>query len=392
MRPGKGIYGGFGVNDTHGGDIWGASREAGVAPERIIDFSANINPLGLSPFAREAIGDALGLVGAYPDPCQGPLREALSAYHGLSPSSILPANGSTELIYLIPGVFAPKRALIVGPAFSEYALSLSSLGCRVDTFLTSEKESFKLNPASLAARLKAGYDLVYVANPSSPTGALMERDRILELYRLSRRQGGVLVVDEAFMDFTEKDSVKNEARALEGLLVLRSMTKFFSMAGLRLGYLVANEEAIKRFSRVIPPWSVNTLAIVAGAATLKDASYMEKTLGWFKEESGYMTRELGRFSALKVFPSAANFFLVKLITDTLTGASLKKALMERSILIREFGGVEGLGERFLRVALLKRKENEVLLGELSSVLSGVSKGVNKLDRVNLPCYKEQVPR
>jgi threonine-phosphate decarboxylase len=372
------------VKDTHGGDIWSASRRTGVLPHKIIDFSANINPLGLSPMAREAVKEALGLVGAYPDPEAGLLKEALAAYHGLSQNRILPANGSTELIYLVPRVFAPKRALVVEPAFSEYRASLVSSGCRVESFLTVEDESFTINGERLASMLKEGYDLLYIANPSSPTGALIEKSLIVWLAGECRKHGTVLVVDEAFSDFNDQESIKKEAQELRGVLLLRSMTKFFSMAGLRLGYLVAEEDLIKRFKRVIPPWSVNTLAIAAGASTFRDVSYMERTFSWFREEKAFMFRELGKFHALKVFPSSANFFLVKLLTDAITGSYLKEILISRGILIRELSAIRGLGERFFRVALLTRRHNELLLDALSSVLSNVKNSVNRLDRVYIP--------
>jgi threonine-phosphate decarboxylase len=368
------------VKDTHGGDIWSASRRTGVLPHKIIDFSANINPLGLSPMAREAVKEALGLIGAYPDPEARLLKEALAAYHGLSKNRILTANGSTELIYLIPRVFAPERALVVEPSFSEYRASLVSSGCRVESFLTVEDESFTLNGERLALRLKKGYDLLYIANPSSPTGALIEKSLLVWLAGECRKYGTVLMVDEAFADFTDQESIKKEAPELRGVIVLRSMTKFFSMAGLRLGYLVAEKDLIKRFTRVIPPWSVNTLAIAAGASTLRDTSYMERTLNWFEDEKAFMFRELGKFRSLKVFPSSANFFLVKLLTEAITGSYLKDILIGRGILIRELSAVRGLGDRFFRVALLTRKHNELLLDALSSVLSNVKNSVNHLDR------------
>jgi threonine-phosphate decarboxylase len=369
------------MKDKHGGDIWSVSRRAGVLPTEIIDFSANINPLGLSPMAVEAVKQALGLVGAYPDPEAAELREALGAHHGLPKTRILPANGSTELIYLIPGVFKPKRALVVEPAFSEYRTSLASSGCRVEAFLTMEEESFKLNVERLALRLKEGYDLVYIANPSNPAGALIEKASLVELAGLCRRYGTVVVLDEAFADFTERESMKKEASEFPNVLVLRSMTKFFSMAGLRLGYLVANEEMIKRFTGVIAPWSVNTLAIAAGASTLGDASYIARTFKWFKEEKEYMFRELGKIRGLKVFPSSANFFLVKIVTDAPGSSSLKQTLIGKGILIRELGAVRGLGERFFRIALLTRRDNEHLLKALSSV----PLSVNDLDTTHISC-------
>lgn len=370
------------MKDTHGGDIWKASRLTGLPPRKIIDFSANINPLGLSPLAARAMGEALELVGAYPDPEAGVLIQALSDHHGVSRDRILPANGSTELIYLIPGVVRPKSALIVAPAFSEYRMSLESSGCKVDTFLTKEEDSFTLETERLALKLKKGYDILYLANPSNPAGALVDKALLIELAGRCRRHGTLMVVDEAFSDFTERQSIKKEAAEFEGVIVLRSMTKFFSLAGLRLGCMVAEKGLIKRFKDHLQPWAVNTLAIAAGAASLKDTAYMESTFRWFREEKKYMRSELGKLPALKPFPSSANFFLVKLLTDALTGPSLKEVLLEKGVLIRDLSRVRGLDERFFRIALLKRGENEALLDALRSALSGIK----SLDSKVVPCY------
>ncbi len=369
------------MKDTHGGDIWQASTLTGIPPGDIIDFSANINPLGPSPMATEALKEALGMVGAYPEPGAGALKEALSDYHHIHPDRILPANGSTELIYLIPRVLAPKTALVVEPAFSEYVNSLVPLGCRVDEFLTGEEDSFALDTERLATKLKNGYDVFYLANPSNPAGSLVDKEPLLHLARKCREHGTVLVVDEAFADFTEGQSIKKEAAELGSIVVLRSMTKFFSLAGLRLGYMVASEGLIKRFTEHIQPWAVNTLAMVAGEATLRDMAYMERTLRWFGEEKKRTAAELAAIPALKLFPSKANFFLLKLLTDAFTGALLKKVLLERGILIRELSSVRGLGKRFFRVALLKRRDNETLVETLRSLLLGMK----SLDRADISC-------
>lgn len=358
----------------HGGDIWNVSREMGLNTDRIRDFSANINPLGPSRAAMEAVKGALGYVGAYPEPEARRFKEALSAYHGLPLGCLLPANGSTELIYLIPRVLAASRALIVEPAFGEYRRALESAGCRVDTFQSLEADGFSIAIESLTDRLKAGYDIVYLANPSNPAGVLTPKEMVVELARECAALGIVIIVDEAFVDFNEAHSVKQAAVGMENVVVLRSMTKFFSLAGLRLGYLIAGEAMVERLARAMAPWSVNTFASIAGCAALEDARHMESTLEWFVREREFMYESLSKVGSIKTFPSAANFFLAKLLTDSVKAATLKEALLDRAILIREVSEMRGLGENFFRVAIRERADNEVLIGAIEEVLEGAVRG------------------
>ncbi|MEE9613764.1 MAG: threonine-phosphate decarboxylase CobD, partial [Thermodesulfobacteriota bacterium] len=322
------------MKETHGGDIWAAARRAGKSPEEIIDFSASISPLGLSPRAAGAVREALALSGAYPDPDVRELRHALADHHGISPEELLPANGSTELIYLVPSVFRPKKALIVEPAFSEYRYALELGGVSVDEFQCREEDSFLPDIEGLFKRLEGRYDLLYIGNPANPTGALMEKELLLKVVDECGKHGTVVIVDEAFADFSEEDSVKASVGEFENLVVLRSMTKFFSMAGLRLGYLVAPPAVVERFRSFLPPWSVNTLAQAAGVATLGDTEHMEEIKRWFASEREYMPGRLGKFAELEVFPSAANFFMIKSSWDGVAGGHVKDALGERGILVR----------------------------------------------------------
>ncbi|MFQ5737188.1 MAG: threonine-phosphate decarboxylase CobD [Thermodesulfobacteriota bacterium] len=356
------------MKDVHGGDIWGASKEASKSPGEILDFSASINPLGLPPAAASAIKRSLGLVPPYPEPAATSLAGALASFHGVAPDELLAANGSTQLIHLIPEVLRPERALIVEPAFSEYRSALERAGCRADGLVLKEPD-FSLDMKRLASRLRKGYGVVYIANPANPTGALIGKEALLEAARLCSSVGATLVVDEAFADFVERESVKREAARAGNLIVLRSMTKFYAMAGLRLGFMVSDARTVASFSRAMPPWSVNTLAASASAAALKDTSYLKATSRWFASERAFLFDGLKGIPGLVPFPSEANFFLVKLPAKTLTAPELKAALLPRGILIRDLAAFRGLGPRYFRVSVRKRRDNEVLLSALGSVLT-----------------------
>lgn len=356
------------MRDIHGGNIWGASVASSIPPEEILDFSASINPFGAPDGVRAAIERVLkkGLASPYPDPESSALRSALAGFHGVRAPEVLPGNGSTEFIYLIPGVYRPKKALIAEPAFSEYRRALEGFGCGVESLVLREKDGFAFDPGRFADKVKKGFDLVVLANPANPTGALMEKAEVLEAAKICGKAGAALVVDEAFADFAEAGSIKRECTAMRHVVVLRSMTKFFSMAGLRLGFIVAHASTVKRFSSFIPPWSVNTLASVAGAAALEDSGYIARTLRWAARERGALFKGLSSIGALKPYPGAANFLMAK-ITAPLTATELKARLFGDRILIRDLSAFRGLGNRHFRVAVRKGRENSLLMDALRRV-------------------------
>jgi len=252
------------MNKTHGGNIWKIAKENGLRPEDIIDFSASINPLGPSPRAIDAIKSAAALLGHYPEPQADSMKSELAFFHKLPEENILAGNGSTQFIYLIPQVLKPKAALLIEPAFSEYRNSLIANHCTVDEIILREEDDFCLARDRLFDVLKKGYDILYLGNPANPTGVVADKKTVIEIATACKRYGTILIVDEAFIHFVEEDSVKQEAVLFDNLIVLRSMTKFFAMPGLRLGYTIAHKNIIKQFEKFVPPWSVNTLAIVAG--------------------------------------------------------------------------------------------------------------------------------
>lgn len=351
---------------THGGNIWEAAKRLGIAPLRITDFSASINPFGPSRKALMALRSSLSLIPPYPDPDSQGLKRALCARHAVPEAAILPANGSTELIHLIPRVFRPKKALIVGPAFSEYRSALELAGAKVAEFVLDWRDSFRLDEKRLSRRVE-GFDMVFVGNPSNPAGSGLSREEVLSVAALCGKKGAILVVDEAFADFAEDASIIKDAPSLKNVIALRSMTKFYSMAGLRLGFAVASVPAIEKMREHIPPWSVNTLASVVARASLTDERYIERTSKWAVAEREFLSSSLERLRRLRVFPSRANFIMALIEGGALDAVGLKKRLIKKGLLIRDLEDFSGLGKAFFRVSLKKRGENAALLRELSAI-------------------------
>jgi len=350
----------------HGGNVFAVARSLGMPPEQIVDFSASINPLGMAPGVRAALAGSLDKLLHYPDKGAAELKERLAAYHGVDACEIAVANGSTELIHLAPRLVGGGRGLIVAPAFAEYASALTRSGWQIDYLTLQSGDGFALPLPALREKLAEGYDLLFICNPGNPTGALIPKDDIERVIDLCHESGTFLVLDEAFIDFCEAESAKGVVRQSRRAVLLRSMTKFFAIPGLRLGYAIGAPETIDAIASLQDPWSVNTAAQVAGIASLKDALYCERTRDYVEKERERLAGGLARFPGLRVFPSRANYILVQLGNGS-TAGELRLQLMKKGILIRDCGNFEGLDGSFFRVAVRLREENDLLLEHLRGI-------------------------
>jgi threonine-phosphate decarboxylase len=348
----------------HGGDVYHLVRTLGVALSDLLDFSANINPLGFPPGLAGAVQEALGEIVHYPDRRVLALRRDLAAYHGLAPENLLVGNGSTELIYLAARALRPSRGLIVTPAFSEYEQALHAARVPVNFYPTDEAHNFTLDRIP---EIKAG-DLVFLAQPASPSGALLAPELLLAVAEGLTAAGAYLLLDEAFVDFVEEASFKAHLSRFPRLMLLRSFTKFFGIPGVRLGYLLGAPELVARLTGEQEPWSVNTLAQVLGRACLADAEYMAATRALVAAEREFLFRRLAALPGLKPFPSAVNYLLVKLTRPGAGAANLRLRMLARGIVIRDASNFRGLDQRFFRLAVRRRDENVRLLEALKECL------------------------
>lgn len=352
----------------HGGTIFAVARQLGVEPETLLDFSASINPLGPAPSVRAATAAAFDQASHYPDSGAAELRRALAAYHAIPEERLVVANGSTELIHLLPRLqrFRGKRALLLAPTFSEYGHALELCGWHFDYLPLTAASGFALDLARVGQALAGNYDLLFLCNPGNPTGRLYPREEIGALLALCRAAGTFFALDEAFMDFCEEESAKT-LLAGEEALILRSMTKFFGFPGLRLGYAIGAAEVVAELERLRPPWSVGVLSQAAGLAALADQDHGERTRRLVTVERGWLAEGLQRLEGLQVYSGAANYLLVE-ITAGLTAAELQKRLLPQGILIRDCSNFTGLDGSFFRVAVRSRVENETLLQAIAGAL------------------------
>ena len=348
----------------HGGDVYHLARTLGVELADLLDFSANINPLGFPPGLTGAVQEALREIVHYPDRNCLKLRTALAAHHRLAPEEILVGNGSTELIYLAARALKPQRGLIITPAFSEYEHALDLAGVPVAFHPTAESHHFTLQEVP---ELQAG-DLVFLANPASPSGVLLDLELFSRVAARVEAAEAYLLLDEAFVDFVETASLKHHLGRFPRLMILRSFTKFFGIPGMRLGFLLGTPELVARLSEAQEPWSVNTMAQAMGVACLADQEYMSRTRSLIARELEFLLPRLAALPGLSPFPSAVNYLLVKLTRPGMTAAVLRERLLAHRIVIRDASNFQGLDERFFRLAVRSREENERLLAALSQCL------------------------
>ena len=351
----------------HGGNIFDIARQLDTDPSTITDFSASINPLGISPRVRTAVICALDSLVHYPDNSHRELKQSLAGYHGLSPANICVANGSTEIIYHLPAMLPGKRALVISPSFNEYVRSLAQQHWEVRHFILKPESNFAIDLAALKQALSEGYDALYLCNPGNPNGTLYTLRIIEQVYSLCISTGTFLVLDEAFMDFCEDFSAKHFIVKGDNGIVLRSMTKFFGIPGLRLGYALSSSTLAERLDDMGGPWSVNTMAQAAGVAALQDAEHNHQTVEYIRRERRAFFDRLAEFGQLRVYPSSANFLLAE-ITEGLTALELRDRLMHQRLLIRDCSNFMGLSPRFFRVAVRTAEENLRLVGTLKRIL------------------------
>ncbi len=356
-------------SSSHGGNVARAARELGLPEKSIIDFSASINPLGAAPGVYRAISEESWKIRHYPDTEHGNLPALLAEHLGVDRENLLLGNGGAELIYLLPRAVKISSALVLAPTFSEYARAVEASGglARHLFFFRPDQGSPSVEPADHLA----GVDALFLCNPNNPTGRLMAREELLPLVDEAGRAGAYVVVDEAFMDFVparDNFSLMATVCSRPNLVVLYSMTKFFGIPGLRLGAAVASADVISRLKKVKDPWSVNAMALLAGEAALKDRGHMADTLKTVREEREYLFYSLSSIPGMKPFPSETNFLLLDISGTGVSSSALVEKLAVAGILVRNCANFHGLDQRFVRVAVKTREENNALLNALTEVI------------------------
>ncbi len=357
----------------HGGNIYHVARELDCDPEDIIDFSASINPLGPSPHVWKAIASSRHLLAHYPDADCWELRQALAAFWRMDPDQIVVGNGSTELIDALPRALGMHRLLVVQPTFSEYAAAMRRAGTQTTTLYADRIDDYAIPVDRLCRVMETGrnegrsFDSVMLCHPNSPTGQACTVDDLMRLARSARKRGLWLIIDESFADYCSDRSVLRRAVSWPHVVVLRSMTKFYALPGLRVGYAVSAQTTVRRIQRQLPPWSVGTMGQVAALAALNDETHARTSLTFMIQERERFRRKLAALPGCAVMPTYANYCLVEL-PPAHPARDITERLRRKRVLIRDCSSVPGATSRSIRLAVRTRSENDRLLRELSHLL------------------------
>jgi cobyric acid synthase CobQ/L-threonine-O-3-phosphate decarboxylase len=342
----------------HGGNIHKALRETARDSREIIDFSANINPLGPPEWFRPLISSQLEYLVHYPDPDNSEFIQAISEHTGVAVDRIVAGNGTTELLCLIARVLPAKRAVIPVPSYVDYVRAARLAGLPVATVPLDEKRDFAVDCQELLAAIRPG-DLVIIATPNNPTGRTVDRDSLVALSRECPEC--YFLIDEAFLDFL--DDARSLGDQATNMLTMNSMTKFYGVPGLRIGYALLPPPLAELVRQNLPPWTVNTLAQAVGSRALRDREYQAETRKVCSRLRRDLVDELAAFPQLKVYPSAANYLFIKIKSGG-DATDLASFCLARGIMIRNCGNYDGLDSSFFRIAVRTGKENMQLVAVL----------------------------
>ncbi len=346
----------------HGGDLETATETYGRPAEGWLDFSSNMNPWGPPEMVGRLMSEHWREIARYPDPAVRRLRRKLSETYQIPEESILAGNGAAELIDLAVRVLKPEETALACPSFSEYEEAVLKTGGQVRGVFLRRDLAFELQDAEpFASRT------VFLGHPNNPTGRLVPQPVLQRLWE----SGANMILDEAFMDFVPDEGSRSWIRTAaesKRVQVIRSMTKFYAIPGIRLGFIVAHPDLIRKLAEKQTPWSVNFLAQLIGEAVLDERDYAERTRAWLLEERPWL---VGRLSALglTVVPGEANYLLVSLPENSgWDAAKLQRAMAQKGIMIRDASLFRGLDASYFRVAVRLRRDNERLLKALEECL------------------------
>ena len=357
---------------SHGGDVWGFSRKYNIPVEKVLDFSGPVNFLGPSPKAVEAIKQNAKLIRFYPDPNPVELREEVAAYvgHGVGAENIILGNGSIELIYMLTEVFPRNfKAIIPVPSFTEYEKAVLRVGG--EAVFVQLPSDFALDTESVKKAVTDDTRIIYICNPHSPSGTLYNREMLLNLVEFCQTKDIIVSIDENYIEFSSKGqdaTLVGYVKKYQNLFVIRSVTKFYGMPGIRFGYGIAAENFIDTLQTVRQPWSINGLAGYATLAAFKDKEFIENTKRTIVKEKAEFARVLTEIGGLHVFPSETNFLLVKILNKKTTSTALRESMAKEGILIRDCSTFVGLDDSYFRVTVRSPKENLVLVKTLKKAL------------------------
>lgn len=356
----------------HGSDLEQISEYYGIPKDSIVSFGANVNPLGLSSSVKEDLASHLDIITRYPDREYRSLRNTIASYCGADPGHVVVGNGATELISLLISLRAPKKALVVGPTYSEYERELALSGGTATYYNLEASQNFKLDMDHFLKHLQESVELLILCNPNNPTSSALSTGALQQILAECGRRNIFVMIDETYAEFAPETAQISAIPLVEqyhNLMVLRGVSKFFAAPGLRFGYGITSDSALLAAIKTHQnPWSLNSVAAYAGEKMLNDSSYIEKTRCLISAERKRILEKLSQFPQVRTYPASANFILVQITRPGLTASQVFEFCIRRHLMIRDCSSFQNLNGEFIRFCIMLPEDNDRLLHALEECL------------------------
>ncbi len=356
----------------HGSDLEKVEAVYGIPKEDIVNFAANVNPLGISGKMKRELAEHLDVVTSYPDREYRALRDTIAEYTGTSAEYILVGNGSTELISLFIRTEHPLKAVILGPTYSEYEREIALAGGGSSYYPLPADRDFVLDVDAFCEALSEDTDLVVLCNPNNPTSTALSAGEIEKILSFCGERGIFVSIDETYAEFADDLAGITAIPLCEkygNLIVLRGTSKFFACPGIRLGYAVCgNARLLQEMRSCQNPWSLNSLADLAGQSMMTDTEYQKETWALIDSERTRMTGVLRTWENVKVYPARANFIFMKILAEDITAEDLFVHCIKKGLMIRDCTTFPFLGDRYVRFCVMLPADNDRLLRAMAEML------------------------
>ncbi len=349
----------------HGSDLEKIEKKYNIKKEDIISFSSNVNPLGISFKLKTSLSSHIDAITSYPDREYTDLRKAIGAYVDTDYKNILVGNGSTELISVLIQMKRPKKALILGPTYSEYEREITINGGRCHYFRLKEEDNFQLDFSALQTELTKDVDLLVLCNPNNPTSSYISQKDLRKMLDICKEKDIFVMVDETYVEFaTNPESVTSIplTEYYNNIIILRGISKFFAAPGLRLGYAICgNQDLIQEINHKKNPWTINSLAAIAGEIMFSDEEYIQETRALISKERERICNTLSQCSSLKLYPCNSNFVLVRILDETVTADDIFDAAIRKGLMIRNCSTFPFLDNQYFRFCFMMPDKNDALI-------------------------------
>ena len=349
----------------HGSDLEAIEQIYHIKKEDLVSFSANVNPLGISYLLRSTLSENLDAITTYPDREYTALRNCISDYAGTQPENVIVGNGSTELISLFIQTRHPKKAMILGPTYSEYEREITLGGGTTLYYPLKEENGFRMDVEDFCNTLSDQLDLVVLCNPNNPTSTAITCDQMRKILDACLRHGIFVMVDETYVEFAPDESRITSVPLTNyytNLIILRGTSKFFAAPGLRLGYAITgNQDVIKAINTRKNPWTINSLAEIAGRLMFSDQEYISQTTKLIHDERTKLYTELSSWNSVTVYEPSANFILMKILKKEVTSQQMFDHCIRKGLMIRDCSTFPFLDDHFIRFCFMKPEQNQRLL-------------------------------